>query len=56
MAVEVNVAVSAHTQGRMKDVARPNSTTRKIEDVVVPQEVNLYSHPLAGLLWERRLE
>ena len=27
-----------------------------IEDPVVPLERNLYGHPLAGLLWERRFE
>ena len=27
-----------------------------IEDAVVPLERNLYSHPLAGLLWERQFE
>ena len=27
-----------------------------MEDPVVPQERNLYGHPLAGLLWERQFE
>ena len=27
-----------------------------IEDPVVPLEQNLYGHPLAGLLWERKFE
>ena len=27
-----------------------------IEDPVVPLERNLFSHPLAGLLWERQFE
>ena len=27
-----------------------------MEDPVVPLERNLYSHPLAGLLWERQIE
>ena len=27
-----------------------------MEDPLVPPERNLYGHPLAGLLWERRVE
>ena len=27
-----------------------------MEDPVVPSDRNLYGHPLAGLLWERRFE
>ena len=27
-----------------------------MEDPVVPLERNLYGHPLAGLLWERKFE
>ena len=27
-----------------------------IKDPVVPLECNLYGHPLAGLLWERKME
>ena len=34
---------------------RPKSWS-SIEDPVVPLERNLYSHPLAGLLWERQFE
>ena len=34
---------------------RPKSWS-SIEDPVVPLEMNLYGHPLAGLLWERQLE
>ena len=34
---------------------RPKSLS-SVEDPVVPLERNLYGHPLAGLLWERRFE
>ena len=32
------------------------TTWSSMEDPVVPLERNLYGHPLAGLLWERRFE
>ena len=42
--------------GRLPRHKWPKSWERKIEDLVVPLERNLYGHPLAGLLWERQFE
>ena len=32
------------------------TTWSSVKDPVVPLELNLYGHPLAGLLWERQFE
>ena len=34
----------------------PKSWDNSMEDPVVPLEINLHGHPLAGLLWERKFE
>ena len=68
---EANGAVSACTQANMKDarqtakasgkgkdslviVIHPTGTTN-INDLEVPLDRQLYDHPLAGSLWERKL-
>ena len=72
MSDEANDAVSPYTQVKMSDASRLLKLTKaecptvwirrlpkhgdNIDDPMVPLERNINGHPLAGLLWEGRLD